>query len=168
MLSRASRAGSPSRALHDGGMFARHPFLSLATFAYLALLAWATLTPQSAPATTNLLWRLARFFARFEATQWLSFSTIEFLANIALFVPMGLFFVLLLGRGRWWLAILIGIATTVLIEYTQQFIGGRVSDPRDLVSNSIGAVVGTVLALILTASKARRLRAAGSSAGPAA
>jgi glycopeptide antibiotics resistance protein len=143
-------------------MFARHPILSLATFSYLALLAWATLTPQSAPATTNVLWRLARFFGRFEATEWLTFSTLEFLANIALFVPLGLFFVLLFGRHRWWVAILIGIATTVLIEFAQQFIGGRISDPRDLVSNSIGAVVGTVLGLILTASKARRLRAAES------
>lgn len=142
-------------------MFARHPVLSLATFAYLALLAWATLTPQSAPATTSLLWRLARFFGRFEVTQWLTFSTIEFLANIALFVPLGLFFVLLLGRSRWWLAILIGVAMTFTIEYAQQFIGGRISDPRDLVSNSIGTVIGTVLALVLTASKARRLRSAG-------
>ena len=141
-------------------MFARHPILSLATFAYLAVLAWATLTPQSAPATTSLLWRLARFFERFTATDWLTFSTLEFLANIALFVPLGLFFVLLFGRRRWWLAIFIGVVMTVLIEFAQQFIGGRVSDPRDLVSNSIGAVVGTVLGLILTASKARRLRAA--------
>ena len=142
-------------------MFARHPLLSLATFAYLALVAWATLTPQSAPATTNVLWKLAQFFGRFDVTQWLTFSTIEFLANIALFVPLGLFFVLLFGRARWWLAILIGIALTVVIEYAQQFIGGRISDPRDLVSNSIGAVVGTILGLILTASKARRLRTAG-------
>ena len=144
-------------------MFARHPILTVASFVYLGLLAWATLTPQSAPASTNLLWSLARIFGRFDATQWLTFMVLEFLANIALFVPLGLFFVLLFGRNRWWLAILIGIALTVLIEYAQQFISGRISDPRDLVSNSLGAVIGTILGLLLTAAKARRLKAARAS-----
>ena len=84
----------------------------------------------------------------------------EFVANVLLFLPFGMFFVLLFGRGRWWLAILLGVAMTVGIEFAQQFIPNRVSDPRDILSNSIGTVVGTVLALLLTASKARRLRRA--------
>jgi hypothetical protein len=88
----------------------------------------------------------------------ITFNLLEFSANVALFVPFGVFFVLLLGRRRWWLAILLGVAATCAIEFGQQFIPNRVSDPRDLLANSIGSIIGTLLALVLTAAKARRLR----------
>lgn len=140
-------------------MFLRHPLLSLATIAYLAIVAWLTLTPRSGAVSDSILWPLARFFERYDATDWITFSRLEFAANIALFVPLGLFFVLLFGRRQWWLAIVAGVVMTVTIEFAQQGIDGRVSDPRDLVANSIGTVVGTLLALILTARKARTARA---------
>ncbi len=144
---------------HHRGMFLRHPLLSLATLAYLAAVGWLTLTPQSSVLKNSLLWRLAEFFDRFEATEWMTFSMLEFAANVALFVPLGLFFVLLFGRRQWWLAIVVGLLMTAGIEFAQQFIDGRVSDPRDLVANGLGTVLGTLIALILTAGKARRLRA---------
>lgn len=146
-------------------MFLRHPFLSLATIAYLALVGWLTLTPQSSDLNNSILWRLAELFERFEATQWITFNVLEFGANIALFVPLGLFFVLLLGRRQWWLAIVVGIAVTVAIEWAQLSIAGRVSDPRDLVANSIGTIIGVLLALVLTAAKARRLKARAALSG---
>ncbi|MDO7881673.1 VanZ family protein [Salinibacterium soli] len=146
-------------------MFLRHPILSLATIAYLALVGWLTLTPRSGAVDDSILWPLARFFARFDATDWLTFSRLEFAANIALFVPLGLFFVLLLGRRQWWLAIFLGVVATVAIELAQRGIAGRVSDPRDLVANSIGAILGTLLALLLTAAGARRARARAALSG---
>jgi glycopeptide antibiotics resistance protein len=84
---------------------------------------------------------------------------VEFLLNVGMFVPLGLFLVLLLGRRAWWLGILFGVGLTVVIEFVQQSLPSRVSDPRDLVANSIGAAVGVLLALVVTASKARRVRA---------
>lgn len=139
-------------------MFLRHPFLSIATVAYLALVAWLTLTPQSTVVNNGILWRISDFLDRFEQFDWVTFPMIEFAANIALFVPLGLFFVLLLGRRLWWLAIAFGVVATVGIELAQRDIVGRVSDPRDLVANSVGTVVGVVVALILTAAKARKRR----------
>ena len=147
-------------------MFLRHPILSLATFAYLALVGWLTLSPSSGQ--LGLLWDLAEFFERHASTQWITFNMIEFAANVAMFVPIGLFFVLLLGRRLWWLAILLGVALTIGIEFAQQNIANRVSDPRDLIANSIGAVLGTLLALVLTAAKARRIRIAAARAPRAA
>lgn len=141
-------------------MFARHPFLSVVTVAYLALVGWLTLTPQSEDSPDGLLWQVALFFDRHAATEWITFNLLEFTANIAMFVPFGLLFVLLLGRRRWWLAILLGVALTIGIEFAQQFIPNRVSDPRDILSNSMGATIGTLLALALTAAKARRIRLA--------
>lgn len=141
-------------------MFLRHPILSVVTFAYLGLVGLVTLTPLSERSEGNLLLRLADFFDRYSATDWISFGFLEFWANVAMFVPIGLFFLLLLGRRRWWLAILLGVALTCGIEFAQQFIPNRVSDPRDLQSNSLGAAIGTLLALVLTAAKARRIRTA--------
>lgn len=139
-------------------MFLRHPILSLATVAYLVLVGWLTLSPQSGIEEQSIVWLFVDFFQRFPATDWLTFSAVEFLANIALFVPFGLFLVLLLGRRQWWLAIVLSVLTTVGIEFTQQFVSGRVTDPRDILANSLGGAIGAVLALILTYAKARRLR----------
>jgi glycopeptide antibiotics resistance protein len=141
-------------------MFRRHPVLTVVTLAYLGLVGVLTLAPMPENGPESILWRIVGVFARYPATRWLDFATVEFLANVAMFVPLGLFFVLLLGRARWWLAILLGFVLTIGIEFVQQALPSRVSDPRDLVANSIGATLGVFVALVMTAAKARRLRAA--------
>jgi glycopeptide antibiotics resistance protein len=141
-------------------MFLRHPVLSVATFAYLAVVGWLTLTPQPEDKHDGLLWRIALFFESHASTEWITFNLLEFAANVAMFLPIGVFFVLLLGRRQWWLAIALAVVLTLAIEFAQQYIPNRVSDPRDLLSNSAGAVVGVVAALVLTARKARRIRLA--------
>ena len=140
-------------------MFRRHPILTAVTVAYLGLVGVLTLSPVPEQGRDSIIWRLVKIFERYPMTLWLDFATVEFLANVAMFVPLGLFFVLLLGRGRWWLAILFGLVLTVAIEFVQQFLPSRVSDPRDLVANSIGATLGVLIALVVTAAKARRLKA---------
>ncbi len=139
-------------------MFRRHPILTLSTLAYLGVVAWLTLSPQAASSASNPLWRLARLFGRYEATDWITFNALEFGANVAMFVPIGVFLVLLLGRQQWWLATLVGVVLTVAIEYAQSFLPYRVTDTRDLIANGLGAVAGTLLALLLTARAARRTK----------
>ncbi|MCW2601863.1 MAG: VanZ family protein, partial [Frankiales bacterium] len=85
--------------------------------------------------------------------------------NILMFVPLGIFFLLTFGRNRWWVAILVGVATTAAIEFAQVFLPGRVSDVRDLIANSAGALLGVLIGLLLTASKARQLRARAATTG---
>lgn len=144
---------------HDEPMFRRHPILSLVTVGYLAAVGWITLGPQ--PINTGngyWLWRALRFFGHHDSTRWLTYDRVEFLANIAMFVPIGVFFVLLFGRRLWVLSIVSGGLLTLAIEFAQLFIPGRVSDVRDLVANSLGTVLGVLVALVLTHAKARRLR----------
>jgi len=134
-------------------MFHRHPLLSLLTFAYLGFVGWMTLTPQAATGTslmTRVADRVVRELRAYEPTSGLSAADVEFAANVAMFVPVGMFFLLLLGRRQWWLAVLAGLVLTVGIEVAQQEIPGRVSDPRDVVSNGLGTVVGVVLGWVLT------------------
>jgi glycopeptide antibiotics resistance protein len=145
--------------VQDGAMFFRHPFLSFVTLTYLALVGWITLGPQPFDSNTGgLIWRALRLFQRYEATDWITYSRLEFGANVAMFVPIGLFFLLLFGRRLWWLSVLFGVGLTIAIEIAQLFLPGRVSDPRDLVANSSGAFIGVMAGLVLTASKARKIR----------
>ncbi|WP_165807246.1 VanZ family protein [Nocardioides currus] len=149
-------------------MFHRHPFLSLLTFAYLGFVGFVTLTPASQqPDYTALadrvLARLERYPDLDPLTARLSVERVEFLANVGLFVPVGVFLLLLFGSRLWWVAVAAGVALTSAIETAQQSVPGRVSDPRDVVANSIGTVVGVAVALLLTlpgTMRRRRLRAA--------
>ena len=132
-------------------MLKRHPLLAVLTVGYLVVVGLLTLGPQPVgPAGTHVLLRLIRFFGNHDLTSWITYSRLEFLANIAMFVPVGVLFLLVVGRRRWWLAVLIGVALTVSIELAQLGIPGRVSDIRDVVANSLGATIGAIFALAVT------------------
>ena len=136
-------------------MLHRHPFLGLLTLLYLGFVGLATLTPASqspdySDLAARVLARLQRYPDLDPLTSRLSVERIEFLANIGLFVPLGVFLLLLVGSRFWWVALAAGIVLTNMIEQVQKEIPGRVSDPRDVAANSIGMFVGIALALVLT------------------
>lgn len=136
-------------------MLHRHPFLSLLTLVYLGFVGLVTLTPGSdqpdyADLAARVLARLQRYPDLDPLTSRLSIERIEFLANIGLFVPLGVFLLLLVGSRLWLVALAAGIVLTSMIESIQRSIPGRVSDPRDVAANSIGMVIGIGLALVLT------------------
>lgn len=145
-------------------MLHRHPFLSLVTLAYLAFVGWITLTPgSSAPTSSDLVMRVLNRLQRYDELSWLTYDRAEYLANVALFVPVGLFLLLLFGTRFWWIALVAGIVLTGAIETAQRSIPGRVPDERDLAANTIGTVVGIALGVVLTLPatirRARRKRA---------
>lgn len=136
-------------------MLHRHPFLSLLTLLYLGFVGLVTLTPGSGQPdyhglAIRVLARLERYPDLDPLTIRLSVERIEFLANIGLFVPLGVFLLLLVGTRLWLVALAAGIVLTSVIENVQRSIPGRVSDPRDVAANSIGMFVGIVLAVVLT------------------
>lgn len=148
-------------------MLHRHPFLSLVTLAYLGFVAWLTLTPGSAaPTQSDLVLRVLARLQRYDELSWLTYDRAEFLANVALFVPVGLFLLLLFGTRLWWIAAATAFAMTAAIETAQRSIPGRVPDERDLVANTAGALIGIVIGVVLTLpatlrrGRARRARAA--------
>ena len=136
-------------------MLHRHPFLSLVTLLYLGFVALVTLTPGNeqpdyAGLAGRVLARLERYPELEPVTSRLSVERIEFLANIGLFVPLGMFVLLLVGTRLWLVAFTAGIVLTSMIESVQREIPGRVSDPRDVAANSIGMFVGIAVAIVLT------------------
>lgn len=132
-------------------MFHRHPFLSLVTFVYMGFVGMVTLTPETrAPIPIGLVVRVLDAFHRRGYLETLTVYRVEFLANIAMFVPIGVFLLLLVGAERWWIALLLPFFLTAFIETAQRGIPGRVSDPRDILANTLGGIAGVFLAMILT------------------
>ena len=102
--------------------------------------------------------------------QWITFGKIEFGANIVMFVPIGLFGALALGRARW-LIVPLAVAASSAIEIIQATrIPERVGTPRDVLANGLGALVGLLLAELVLLGVRRRdrqraLPGSGSAAG---
>lgn len=132
-------------------MLHRHPLLSLTTLAYLVFVAWLTLTPSDvAPTSSDLIARVLNRLQRYDDLAWLTYDRAEFLANIALFVPIGVFLLLLVGTRFWWVAAGLAFVMTSAIETAQRSIPGRVPDERDLFANTVGALIGIAFAIVLT------------------
>ena len=66
------------------------------------------------------------------------------IANIALFVHLGIFLPILFNRLKWWQVILIGFGATCIIELVQP-VFGRTGDVDDVITNTIGAVIGCAI-----------------------
>jgi len=132
-------------------MLHRHPLLSLVTIAYLVSVGWLTLTPGSAaPTSSDLMLRVLNRLQSYDELSWLTYERAELLANVALFVPVGLFLLLLFGTRLWWVAVAAAVAMTSAIEIAQRSIPGRVPDERDIAANTLGAIVGIVIGVLLT------------------
>lgn len=130
-------------------MIRRHPKLSIATLVYLCALAAVTLSP--AP-----------------VGKWASVVPLAFVANVVLFVPLGLFVILIVGRHRWVSVLLLGAVISCWIELAQGvWLPMRMSEPRDIIGNVTGTLVGIVVATLVSRAADRRAGAAGEpGAGP--
>lgn len=109
------------------------------------------------------------FHAR-DMLEWVYWTRLEVLANVAMFVVLALLLVFALGARRWWIALGVCFAATIGIELVQHlFLPGRVASAKDVVANGAGAVIGVVAAALIEAavrgsrrrSRARRLAVAG-------
>ncbi|WP_207022746.1 VanZ family protein [Phycicoccus sp. DTK01] len=69
------------------------------------------------------------------------------LANVLLFVPLGVFVHRLVGSA-WWV-VAGGAALSVLIELAQALQGGHDCTPTDVVANTVGTACGVVVHLVV-------------------
>lgn len=71
---------------------------------------------------------------------------LEQLANVLVFIPIGVFVAMLLPRWMWWVAVLLGLALSVAAETFQAVVlSSRVGSVRDVVLNLLGALIGAFL-----------------------
>lgn len=88
-----------------------------------------------------------QWFHEREMLEWLYWTRLELLANVAMLVPVALLLTFLLGRRRWWLAVALCAGASLGVEALQSFMPGRVASVPDIVANSLGACLGALLAV---------------------
>ncbi|MBD7958268.1 VanZ family protein [Microbacterium sp. Sa4CUA7] len=88
---------------------------------------------------------------------FVDYAFIEFTANVALFIPVGVVLGLIVPLRWTILALLLGPALSGAIELAQHvLLPGRYSSGADIVANSWGAAVGVILAVTVRAIVALR------------
>jgi len=139
----ASPAASRSRA-----SALRDPRLWLGAYA-VALAAIAFWPVPVDAGASGLLRAISR------AVPWLTYDVIEFTANVLLFAPLGALLAMVLWQSRW-LALLLALATTIVIECVQAlFLELRTPSVRDVVANFVGAAIGILIVVLMERRRAR-------------
>jgi VanZ family protein len=91
------------------------------------------------------------------APEWVDYDLMDFLANIAFFVPVGLIASLLLPRRVLWLAVPIGALLSGALELGQAlFLPQRYASLTDVLANTIGATVGALIGAAIHQVRMRR------------
>jgi VanZ family protein len=84
---------------------------------------------------------------------WASYPWVEFAANAALFVPLGVLWAAAARRPRLRRAAsaaVIGAGVSISAELGQRFLlDDRTTDPRDVVANTLGAVLGALATVLV-------------------
>ncbi|HLT68510.1 MAG TPA: VanZ family protein [Microbacterium sp.] len=118
---------------------------------YLAFVMWVTMSPSlDGIGVDTVADRVLRVLYRLGMPESFGYMELEFVANIGMFIPLGFLLGLALPGWGWWLALILLPAYSAGIEWVQgEYLGDRVSDVRDIVSNSLGAWIGTFMAATL-------------------
>ena len=126
----------------------RSRLLLLAAGAYVSALALIGLwkTPVDRNIAVVDLAPVSWTIARLGLTPWEGYDLIEFTANIALFVPLGVLLLVWWRRGGWLHATVVAFATSLTIEVLQQLLRPeRYASASDVVANTLGGAVGGLL-----------------------
>jgi glycopeptide antibiotics resistance protein len=131
--------------------------LRFVALCYAAVVLWVTVGPAPWRTSGNQLeGGILNPDAWTAPVTWTTGYLSEMAFNVAMFVPVGMLAALIIPRRRWPLALVAGVVFTAVIELVQVPEPTRISDPRDLVMNTAGAVFGVLIVLA-----ARLVRRAG-------
>ena len=116
--------------------------LLLAPYAVaLGLVVW--LPASEASKATGVVFAIAKWVSELAGIDPTTTSTVlEFLANIVLFVPLGLLVAVAWPRLRPWRVVLLGFAVSFTIELVQTLLPSRFPTISDVIANTVGAALG--------------------------
>ncbi|WP_373992539.1 VanZ family protein [Arthrobacter sp. E44] len=111
----------------------------------LALIAfWPT--PVDQPISGQLS-AVLTFLRRHGFPGWFNYKFVERSSNVVIFVPLGFVAALAFPSKRWWQIGAFGLLVSGCIELGQLlFLHGRFASTSDIVTNTLGAVTGALLA----------------------
>lgn len=120
---------------------------------YTIFILVVTLSPaQMDVSYQNAVIRLLDVLHRNGVPKWFEYGEVEFLANIAMFVPFGFLVAILLPQKLSLLTVLVGPGFSAFVEnFQRQFLDERVASIYDVYANSAGAIGGLILAALLRA-----------------
>ncbi|MGB3375157.1 MAG: VanZ family protein [Microbacterium sp.] len=113
-------------------------------FCYGLVVAIVLFSPVSYSGIVN---RISEWLALGFGLDWFGSGWIEFSANVLMFVPLGLFLVLLIGRIGY--GIVLAAVSSAGAELIQFIIPSREPALRDVLANTLGAVLGALIAALL-------------------
>ncbi|WP_306639132.1 VanZ family protein [Pseudarthrobacter siccitolerans] len=103
-------------------------------------------TPVDKP-IEGFLGSVLHFLHRHGIPAWFNYEFVEGAANVALFVPIGIVASLAYPKKHWWSIAASGLAISCCMELGQLlFLHSRFASPLDLVTNTVGAVIGALIA----------------------
>lgn len=115
----------------------------------LVMTMWPTPITQGREAAVD---KVIKVVSRSDVFNWFGYSAFEFLANAAMFFPLGFLVGLALARRFAWTGILLVPAFSAGIEATQMLlISDRYGTVQDVVANSIGGWLGLLVAFLVRA-----------------
>jgi len=80
---------------------------------------------------------------------WFDYGLVEWLANVAMFVPWGAFGAIMLAPRRWWLVVLSALLASTAIETAQLvLLSARFASLTDIAANTLGAILGVLLCAV--------------------
>ncbi|QYF72664.1 VanZ family protein [Cryobacterium sp. PAMC25264] len=123
----------------------------LALLAYISVVLLATLSPTPLDqGYQGSIDKVLTVLHRNGVPEWFGYNKLEFSANIFMFIPLGFLITLLLPLKIWWLSIVFCPALSGAIELSQgAFLSARFASWGDVASNSIGALIGIIVAVCL-------------------
>ncbi|MET3721626.1 VanZ family protein [Arthrobacter sp. UYEF21] len=142
----------------------RYRFWRSVLIAMLVLLAVIAFWPSPVDAPVHgQLADVLKFLNAHGIPSWFNYQFVEASANVVLFVPFGAVASLAFTEKRWWQIGALGLLISGLMELGQQlFLHNRFASPLDIVTNTGGAVIGALLALlVIKRLQARSLSATG-------
>ena len=116
---------------------------------YLGILFWASFNPQpidaKGPIHALTMWLVDLAKAN-QDLKWLDYNMIESIANVLLYIPLGLGIAALVKGLPWWGDVLLGVAVTLTAEFGQMlFLPNRFATVMDVWNNSLGVLLGVVI-----------------------
>lgn len=114
------------------------------TFSLICAVMWA-----GAVIYLTILTRVPILETRIHMTPLAEAQPYGMMENAVLFLPFGCIFIGLFPHAKLWTCILAGIGASVAIELVQLFSHRGICDIDDLIANSAGVVLGTLIYLLI-------------------
>lgn len=151
MLSRPASAEPALRRLRV--------FATIALVAFGVIIAVITLWPgPPGPDGQSWLREFLRHGRDYGIPAWITYDLVEFASNVVMFLPVGFFGALALARHRWLVVPAAALASAGIEAIQAMALPLRYGTVRDVISNTLGALLGYLLAAAVVAAVVRRAR----------